>query len=124
MLQRVSWEDFSIFILLVAGGYYLYVVVRYYPDEVFGFFTRRKKRPAGGEGNVQVAKVKDMKRDADERSATEQPELLVKVLTIIKVQASPGNGNSRFRKGKKYRIVIYVIGKILYIFPVGQIKCQ
>ena len=55
MLKGISWGQFSIFILAVTGGYYLYVLLGYYRSETFGLLTRwvgRKKKPAGKDDSL------------------------------------------------------------------------
>jgi len=41
MLQRVCWNEFTVFMLVAVGLYYLVVIVRFYWREVMGWFGRK-----------------------------------------------------------------------------------
>ena len=50
MLKGITWGQFLDFLIVVTGGYYLYVFVAYYKAEVLGWLTRKggkKADPAG-----------------------------------------------------------------------------
>jgi hypothetical protein len=74
MLHRISWGDFSIFILVLTGIYYLYIITRFYRVEVLGFFVRKGQR-SGGAANGRPDILKDGKRGQEGQTAGNQPEL-------------------------------------------------
>jgi len=45
MLQSISWLQFGSFLLVAGGGYYLYVLVRYYRKEITSFFLGSGRKP-------------------------------------------------------------------------------
>jgi len=55
MLKGITWGQFSIFILVVAGVYYLYVVLAYYRAEALELLTRRGRKSKESSARVVIA---------------------------------------------------------------------
>jgi hypothetical protein len=50
MLKAITWGQFSVFVLSATGLYYLYVMVRYYKNDVLRVMRKKKKDSSGGKG--------------------------------------------------------------------------
>ena len=98
MLNGITWGQFSIFLLIVTGGYYLYVVVGYYRAEVVGWLTRRGRKkkgavgqrvdkdgPTGGDGDNA-----GLSREREAEAMANQPELFGK-------EGAVGGGDGQFQ---------------------------
>ena len=77
MLQQVSWGQFSVFILILTGVYYLYVVMRYYREEVAGWMSHKRKRERDSNGRSNTAESKGGQDEAAPAPAANQAELFL-----------------------------------------------
>src|SRR5579872_3897676 len=59
MLKGITWGQFSIFIMVATGAYYLYVALRYYRAEVLGWVTRKGGRVSGSSKRDRDGNNKD-----------------------------------------------------------------
>jgi hypothetical protein len=78
MLKGITWGQFSIFILVVTGVYYLYVVACYYRDEVLGLFRRKKLGLVNSSKNTPSGTGGVSKGDPEPQATENQGELFGK----------------------------------------------
>ena len=96
MLNGITWGQFSIFLLMVTGGYYLYVLVAYYKVQVLGWLTRKggKKEAVGKEGhNNKTA------GESESKAMAGQAELFGR-------EGPEGGGDEKFRAMQRAIAVI------------------
>ena len=97
MLKGITWGQFSIFILVATGIYYLYVLLAYYRAEAFELLTRRRgknKETLAKEGGINGASS-----EADTKSSGGQPELFAK-------EGSDAEGNEQFQQMQRAIAVV------------------
>jgi hypothetical protein len=97
MLKGITWGQFSIFILVAAGVYYLYVLLSYYRAEAFELLTRRErknKETLAKEGGVNGASS-----EADTKVSGGQAELFGK-------EGGGGEGNEQFQQMQRAIAVV------------------
>ena len=88
MLKGITWGQFSIFIMVVTGGYYLYVFFAYYRAEALTWL-----RGSGGERKVDVLKGADNNRGSDGST----PKAAAGQVELFKSGEPSGGGDERFQ---------------------------
>jgi len=108
MLKAITWEQFSIFILVATGAYYMYVFLRYYRAEYFGWITRKKRedrsfyRTGKNSANNKLNGEKDPQASANQtelfergmpQSSDERFDLMQRAITVIRQVITQGIEN-------------------------------
>ena len=75
MLKGITWGQFSGFILVVTGVYYLYVVVSYYKDEILGLLRRGKQGLSSGNRHAPGGVGDASKGEPEPQAMANQTEL-------------------------------------------------
>lgn len=97
MLNGISWGQFTIFILVVTGTYYLYVWVCYFKGEAFGWMSRKEGTPKG--------KHEDQKADNDVKPVGE-PGAATNQAELFEREGSGKGGNEQFQEMERAIAVI------------------
>lgn len=90
MLKGITWGQFSEFMLVVTGIYYLYVGLRYYRAELLGWVTGRGGRAPGFSGVGDKGNNKGSPEGPAPKVPADQAELFE--------MAGLGEGNQQFRQ--------------------------
>jgi hypothetical protein len=81
MLRSISWMQFGSFLLVTGGGYYLYVLVRFYRKEFMTFLSGKKSRTekiCAMLGTVLLISLAGYAQTADGNAGINQANTLVR----------------------------------------------
>jgi len=111
MLKGITWGQFSIFILVVAGVYYLYVVLAYYRAEALELLTRRgrkSKESSAKEGGNSVSGEADTKlnsgqaelfdKERGSKEGNEQFQQMQRAISVVRQVIEQGIENKLDRE--------------------------
>jgi hypothetical protein len=99
MLNAITWGQFSIFIMVVSGVYYLYVFVSYYGAEVFGRISGKRSASSDFDGIAKDSDNNGFRNEPDLEATANQAEL-------FKSEGPNGGGDKQFQAMQRAIAVI------------------
>jgi len=106
MLKGITWGQFSVFMLVVTGFYYLYVALRYYRTEVLAWVAHRGGRASASSGRDEGGNNKDAQGELTPQAAAGRAEVFEK--------EGPGDGSNA-----QFQLMQRAIGVIRLVIAQG-----